>query len=199
MIRDQALAASRLLVEKLGGPSVMPYQPLGLWKDLGDVDFKQDHGDSLYRRSLYTYWKRTAASPTMVTFDAAGRESCRVLQTRTNTPLQALTLMNEVTFVEAARKLAERALGEGGEADEERLQFVFRLVLSRRPTVAEMRILRANLAQQRRHFQQKPKAAGALLAVGESTLNETYGATELAAYATCANLILNMDEAITKQ
>ena len=92
MIRDQALSVSGLLVEKLGGPSVLPYQPAGLWKELGDADFTQDHGESLYRRSLYTFWKRTVAPPAMITFDAAGRESCRVLQTRTNTPLQALTL-----------------------------------------------------------------------------------------------------------
>ena len=94
MVRDQALSVSGLLVEKLGGPSVLPYQPAGLWTELGDADFTQDHGESLYRRSLYTFWKRTVAPPAMITFDAAGRESCRVLQTRTNTPLQALTLIN---------------------------------------------------------------------------------------------------------
>src|SRR5207253_1771585 len=103
MIRDQALAISGLLVERLGGPSVKPYQPKGLWKELGDVDYTPDHGENLYRRSLYTFWKRTVAPPSMMTFDAAARETCSVRETRTNTPLQALTLMNEITYVEAGR------------------------------------------------------------------------------------------------
>src|SRR5262249_32753503 len=114
MIRDQALEASGLLVERFGGPSVKPYQPPGLVKELtGTEDYVQDHGADLYRRSLYTYFKRTVAPPTMLTFDAAGREACVVRETRTNTPLQALALMNEVTFVEAARVLAQRVMREG--------------------------------------------------------------------------------------
>src|SRR5262249_54401343 len=115
VVRDQALAVSGLLVEKLGGPSVRPYQPRGLIKELhGTEEYKQDHGEGLYRRSLYTFWKRTVPPPAMVTFDAAGREACVVRETRTNTPLQALTLMNDVTYVEAARVLAQRMLREGG-------------------------------------------------------------------------------------
>src|SRR5207249_4638505 len=111
MIRDQALVASGLLVEKLGGPSVKPYQPPGLWKELtGAEDYVQDHGEGLYRRSMYTFWKRTVAPPAMMAFDAAGRETCIVRETRTNTPLHALVLMNNVTFVEAARVLAQRVL-----------------------------------------------------------------------------------------
>ena len=122
MVRDQALAVSGLLVEKLGGPSVKPYQPAGLWKELsGTDDYKQDKGEGLYRRSLYSYWKRTAPPPAMMTFDAAGRETCIVRETRTNTPLQALTLMNDVTYVEAARLLAERMLTEGGATPEDRI------------------------------------------------------------------------------
>ena len=199
MIRDQALSVSGLLVEKLGGPSVLPYQPAGLWKELGELDFTQDHGDSLYRRSLYTFWKRTVAPPTMITFDAAGRESCRVLQTRTNTPLQALTLMNEITFVEAARKLAERALHEGGSAPDERLSSAFRLALARQPTPAELRILHAGLARHLEHYRRQPDAAVELLAVGESPRDEKLDTIELAAYAATANLILNLDETITKQ
>jgi hypothetical protein len=199
MIRDQALSASGLLVEKLGGPSVLPYQPPGLWKELSDVDFTQDHGESLYRRSLYTFWKRTVAPPTMITFDAAGRESCRVLQTRTNTPLQALTLLNEVSFVEAARQLAQRTLREGGNTPDQRLGFVFRTVLARPPTPYELRILHAGLKRHQDHYRQQPNAAAQLLSVGESPRDETLDAVELASYTAVANLILNLDETITNQ
>ena len=116
MIRDQALYAAGLLTEKLGGPSVKPYQPAGLWKELSmqDMDYVQSKGADLYRRSLYTFWKRTIAPPMMMNFDAAQRESCVVRETRTNTPLQALNLMNDVTFVEAARFLGQRMMKEGG-------------------------------------------------------------------------------------
>src|SRR6202040_577780 len=113
-IRDQALAISGLLVEKIGGPSVKPYQPAGLWKEINGQNYPQDHDESLYRRSLYTFWKRTAPPPTMMTFDAAGREVCVVRESRTNTPLQALDLMNDVTYLEAARVLAQRMMAEGG-------------------------------------------------------------------------------------
>ena len=115
MVRDQALSISGLLVEKIGGPSVKPYQPQGLWKELaGGEDYKQDKGEGLYRRSLYTFWKRAVPPPSMMTFDSAGREACVVRETRTNTPLQALTLMNDVTYLEAARVMAERMMMEGG-------------------------------------------------------------------------------------
>ena len=115
MVRDQALAISGLLVEKIGGQSVKPLQPEGLWKDLsGGEDYEPDKGENLYRRSLYTFWKRTVAPPGMVTFDAPSRETCTVRQTRTNTPLQALNLMNDVSYVEAARVLAQRIMSEGG-------------------------------------------------------------------------------------
>ena len=112
MIRDQALAASGLLVERIGGPSVRPYQPPGLWQDLNGQTYKPDSGPGLYRRSLYTFWKRTVAPPAMVAFDASTREACTVRETRTNTPLQALNLLNDVTYVEASRKLAERVLSD---------------------------------------------------------------------------------------
>jgi hypothetical protein len=113
MVRDQALAASGLLIERPGGPSVKPYQPEGLWKDIAEAEYVQDHGEKLYRRGLYVFWKRTVAPPVMITFDAAGRETCIVRETRTNTPLQALALLNEVSFVEAARALAERIMHDG--------------------------------------------------------------------------------------
>ena len=133
-VRDQALAVSGLLVEKIGGPSVKPYQPAGLWKELaGGEDYKQDHGEKLYRRSLYTFWKRAAPPPGMMTFDAAGREACVVRETRTNTPLQALNLLNDVTYVEAARVLAQRVLREAGPKAVDRLTLGFRLVTSRMP------------------------------------------------------------------
>ncbi|MBA4104595.1 MAG: hypothetical protein C0485_02470 [Pirellula sp.] len=198
MVRDQALAVSDLLTQEIGGPSVFPYQPVGLWKELGDADFKQDHGEALYRRSLYTFWKRTAAPPTMIAFDAAGRESCRVLQTRTNTPLQALALMNEVTFVEAARKLAERVLREENKTSQARLETMFRLVLVRAPTPDEASILSSGLARHLEHYRRRPEAASNLLALGESPRDKTLDVTELAAYTATANLILNLDETITK-
>src|SRR5262249_54130097 len=155
VVRDQALAASGLLAERLGGPSVKPYQPGGLVRELtGTEDYQQGHGGSLYRRRLYTFWKRTVAPPAMLTFDAAGREACVVRETRTNTPLQALNLMNDVTYVEAARVLAQRVLTEGGATPEERITLAFRLVTARRPSAAELRVLadgfRHHLAEYRR-------------------------------------------------
>lgn len=198
MVRDQCLSVSGLLAEQIGGPSVLPYQPAGLWKELGDAEFKQDHGNALYRRSLYTFWKRTVAPPTMIAFDASGRESCRVLQTRTNTPLQALALMNEITFVEAARCLAERVLHDGGDTSYERLQLAFQLVLAREPTSAEMEILNDALGRHLEYYRLRPDSSLQLLAVGESPRDESLDASVLAAYTTVANLILNLDEAITK-
>ena len=145
-IRDVALAASGLLVERIGGPSVKPYQPPRLWLDLtGNVDYEQDHGADLYRRSIYTFVKRTVAPPTMITFDSSPRETCTVRTTRTNTPLQALALMNDVTFVEAARALAERVENEAAPEPGERIARAFRLVLSRPPSPAELETLLRNL------------------------------------------------------
>ncbi len=136
-IRDQALAVSGLLVEQLGGPSVKPYQPAGLWKELSGQDYVQDKGDKLYRRSLYTFWKRSSPPPSLMNFDAAGREACVVRETRTNTPLQALDLMNDVTYLEASRKLAERVMKERRTSAEERIALAFRLATARPPTPRE--------------------------------------------------------------
>jgi len=200
MIRDQALAVSGLLVEKLGGPSVKPYQPPGLWKELtGAEEYLQDHGASLYRRSLYTFWKRTVAPPSMITFDAAGREACTVRETRTNTPLQALTLMNELTYVEAARALAQRVLQEGGETPEERITLAFRLATARPPKLNELRILLRGLQEYLGRYRRDREAAVELLHVGESPLSQRLDISELAAYTAVAGLILNLDEVITKQ
>jgi hypothetical protein len=200
MIRDQALAVSGLLVENTGGPSVKPYQPPGLWQELaGGRGYVQDHGDALYRRSLYTYWKRTVAPPSMVNFDAPTRETCTVREVRTNTPLQALDLMNDVAYVEAARKLAERILTEGGSTPRERIAYAYRLILARAPKPAEERILAATLAQFRKRYADDPGSAAKLVAQGESPRNPQLNVPELAAYTSAASLLLNLDETITKE
>ncbi len=199
MVRDQALFAAGLLVEKIGGPSVKTYQPASLWKELGDTEYKQDHGEKLYRRSLYTFWKRTVAPPNMITFDAAGRETCIVRQTRTNTPLQALTLMNDVTYVEASRMLAQRVLKEGTATPEQRLTRMFRLLTARSPRPAELRILCADLERHTARYRRDGEAAMKLLSVGEAKHDERLDTAELAAYTGVANLILNLDETISRE
>jgi hypothetical protein len=197
MIRDQALAASGLLVENVGGPSVKPYQPPGLGKELSGTDIELDHGDKLWRRSLYTFWKRTSPQPTMTTFDAAGREMCSVRPSRTDTPLQALALMNDVTFVEAARCLAQRVMRDAGSA-ETRLALAFKLVLARAPKPTESKVLLDDLHDHLARFQANPHAAKSLLTTGESPRDEKLDASELAAFSAVCGLILNLDEAITK-
>ncbi len=167
VIRDSALSVSGLLVERLGGPSVKPYQPAGLWEELGDEAYQQDRGENLYRRSLYTFWKRTVTHPLMTTFDAPSREICTVREGRTNTPLQALALMNEAGLVEAARVLAERVLNEPHRSTTERLVRAFRLVTSRRPQPQEIAVLEQSLAASLAHFTAQPQAAERLAAVGE--------------------------------
>lgn len=192
MVRDQALAASGLLVEKRGGPSVKPYQPAGLWSDLGGADYQRDSGEGLYRRSLYTVWKRTAPPPFMMNFDSAGRESCTVREWRTNTPLQALNLMNDVTFLEAARHVARRALDTPDPIAE-----MFLRVVSRHPSNAERSRLSAALAYYRDHFGTDKEAALHYLSQGERK-TEAQNPAELAAHAAVASLILNLDEALVK-
>jgi len=199
MVRDQALFAGGLLVEKLGGPSVKPYQPAGLWKELADTDYVQDTGEGLYRRSMYTYFKRTVAPPTMMTFDAAGRETCVVRETRTNTPLQALTLMNDVTFIEAARGLAQRVMAADARTPEERLTLAFRLTTSRPPRPQELQILLTGWQAQLDRFARSPEAADKLTKFGELKRPDNLNLAELAAYTTVAGMILNLDEAITKE
>jgi hypothetical protein len=200
MVRDQALAVSGLLVERPGGPSVKPYQPAGLIKELtGTEDYRQDHGENLYRRSLYTFWKRTVAPPQMLTFDAANRETCVVRETRTNTPLQALTLMNDVTYVEAARVLAQRLLTEAGPTPEARLSLAFRLATARTPRAVELAILLDNYKHHLEEYRKDPAAALKLVSAGEYPRNEKLDVSELAAYTAVAGLILNLDEVITKE
>ena len=197
-IRDQALAASGLLVEHVGGPSVSPYQPAGLWKELSGTDATQDHGEKLYRRSMYIFWKRTVAPPTMMTFDASARETCTVRETRTNTPLQALTLMNETAFVEAARVLAQRVMHEAATPDE-RLARAFRLVLGRPPRPAELSVLRKGLDRHLARYQADFASAEKLTSIGEAPPDTSLLTTEIAAYTTMAGLILNLDETVTRE
>ena len=200
IVRDQALQVSGLLVEKIGGPSVKPYQPAGLWKELsGGADYERDKGEALYRRSLYTYWKRAVPPPGMMTFDAAGRESCVVRENRTNTPLQALALMNDEAYLEAARKMAERMLREGGVTERSRLARGFALALLRPPSVRESTVLLASLHHYRDRYETDPAAAGKLLAYGESKADLDLKKPELAAWTMIASMILNLDETVTKE
>ena len=202
MIRDQALAVSGLLVEKLGGPSVKPYQPEGLWADMvegGYGDYEVADGDDLYRRSLYTFWKRTLGPPTMMTFDSSTRETCIVRTGITNTPLQALSLMNDVTYVEAARRLAERMMIEGGETPDERVAYAYLLATAHRPRTEAQTILVNGFEQHFDRYQADRGAALELVSQGKHPRDETLDVAELAAYTMVANLILNFDGTITKE
>ena len=200
MVRDQALAISGLLVEKIGGPSVKPYQPAGLWKELqGGDDYRPDKGEGLHRRSLYTFWKRTAPPPMMMNFDAAGRETCVVRELRTNTPLQALNLMNDVTFLEAARGLALRMLRDGGGTPDERIAYGFEMATARPPKPREREILGASFRYYLDSFQSDPAAAAKYLSQGEAARDDGRNPNEFAAYATVADMILNLDAVVSKE
>ena len=203
MLRDQALAVSGLLVEKFGGPSVRPYMPAGVWDETsvyGDLrGYQNDTGDGLYRRSLYTFWKRTAAPPAMLLFDSPSREICTVKRSRSNTPLQALSLLNEVTYVEAARRLAERMLTEGGATPEARIAWAFERATARKPDAFELQKLAGSLNARLANFAQNAAAAGQLIAQGASKPDAKLSATELAAYTVTANVILNLDEVVTRE
>ena len=202
MIRDQALAVSDLLTSQLGGESVRPYQPPGLWDDVVYQNvprFTQDHGDKLYRRSLYTYWKRSVPPPNFQAFDAPTREVCVLKRSTTNTPLAALVLMNDPTFVEASRKLAERVLREGGDEAASRLTMAFRLATGRLPLPAEANTLALALRDLLEAFRQDPNAAEQLLNVGEASADRELDADKLAAYTAVVNSLLQLDESITRR
>jgi hypothetical protein len=200
MVRDQALAASGLLVEKVGGPSVRPYQPDGLYKELtSGGEYQPDKGEGLYRRTLYTFWKRTISPPSMLTFDSALRETCTVRESRTNTPLQALTLMNDVTYVEASRNLAQRMMVEGGKAPAERINYGFRLATAHEAGEKKSRILVDSFHHYLDRYKTDRAAAKKLLSEGDSPYRKDLDASELAAYTTVASLILNLDETVTKE
>ncbi len=203
-IRDQALFVSGLLAETMGGPSVKPYQPAGLWGELSfgtgktTIDFyEQDFGENLYRRSLYTFWKRTVAPTRLSIFDGGGREACRVRSDVTNTPMQALTLQNDVTFVEAARQLAQRMMKEGGNAAAERITYGWRLALCRPPAEDELALLSRSFERNLAYYRGDKEEAGRLLANGESRRDEGLPVEEHAAYTIIAQTILNLDETIT--
>ena len=172
LVRDNALAIAGLLTTRIGGPSVKPYQPAGLWEELaggaGEAPYVQDKGEDLYRRSLYVYRKRTVPYPGMANFDAPSREICQVKRSRTNTPLQALELLNDVTYVEAANHLARRMLAEGGQSPRERLILGFRRATARTPSDAELRVLLGGLDRYRQTFQANPSLASQWIAHGDS-------------------------------
>jgi uncharacterized membrane protein YfcA len=204
MIRDNALAVSGLLCRTIGGPSVRPYQPAGLWEQVAvggnytSQTYVQDHGTDLFRRGLYTYWKRALPYPAQAIFDAPTREVCAVERPRTNTPLQALVLLNDPTFVEAARALAERVLNNDARTSAQRLTFAFRLCTNRVPSTQELEILARVLDQQMLKYREDKEAARALIQVGESKPARSFDTGELAAWTAVANMLLNLDETISK-
>jgi hypothetical protein len=199
MLRDQALAASGLFVEKLGGAPVKVYQPSGVWEDatFGQIKYAQDHGDALYRRSLYIFWRRIIG-PTLF-FDVASRQNCVVKTSRTNTPLHALVTLNDVTYVEAARSLGERMLKQNATDDAARLAYGFQLCTARMPSKREAQMLAGALARFREQYRSDTAAAEKLIRAGESKPDATLAAPELAAHTSLALLLLNLDETLTKE
>ena len=204
MIRDNALAASGLLVKHVGGASVRPYQPEGLWIEKGNfsnklLTYKVTKGDSLYRRSLYTFVKRTSPHPVMTTFDAPNREVCTVKRERTNTPLQSLILMNDPQFVEAAKVMALRIQEEAGENIEDQITFAFRKSTGRTPSEKEVSILQELYSDSHKKFSSDPTAVEEILKVGEYALNDGWINAETAALTMVSNTILNHDDSYMKR
>jgi hypothetical protein len=200
LIRDQALAASGLLTPAIGGPSVKPYQPAGLWEESGTgKTYRQDKGEKLYRRSLYTFWRRTAPPPSMLVFDAVSREVCTAQRQVTSTPLQSLVLLNDPQFVEAARVLAEKLVRQHESDVGGRIDRAFELLASRKPQNAERDILRRLYAEQLDYFKSHPGAAEKLLATGEHSRDENLPAEDVAATALIASALMNYDEFVMKR
>jgi hypothetical protein len=204
VVRDSALAMSGLLAEVYGGKSVRTYQPDGIWESVAFVgsttqNYKRDDGDALYRRSLYTFWKRTAPPPSLMAFDAPSRETCVARRARTNTPLQALVLMNDTQYVEASRHLAARMMTEGGDSADQQLTFGFQLCTARIPAEHELQVLIRVHADQLAHYQANPAEAEKLLVIGASPRVAGLDPAGYAAMTMMANLILNLDETITKE
>jgi hypothetical protein len=203
MVRDYALAASGIMARRIGGPSVRPYQPEGIWEavampESNTRNYKRDTGQGLHRRSLYTLWKRAAPPASMDIFNAPAREVCTVRRERTNTPLQALVTLNDVQFVEAARFLAERTIKEGGATFASRLDFMVRRILSRPPAAEELPVLTASHADLAAHYKSKPEEAKALLSEGDHKSDPALDPDELATWTMMANQLLNLDEALNK-
>jgi hypothetical protein len=204
-VRDGALKVSGLLVDWQGGPSVNPYTPGDLWREVSHYGstpataqtFVQDHGEKLYRRSLYTYWKRTVPPPNMAAFDAPNRETCVVARPSTTTPLQALVLLNDTQFVEAARVFAQRIV-EHASADNDRLAWAFAECVSRPPSTTELDVLTRTLQRERQRYAADESAARAYLAVGESPRAQEIPPAEHAAWAQVATLLLNLSESVTR-
>jgi len=203
MVRDYALATSGLLAEKIGGPSVKPYQPPGVWEAVAMPEsntkkYSHDEGDGLYRRSLYTFWKRAAPPASMDIFNAPSREICAVRRERTNTPLQALATLNDPQFVEAARHLAEYALARSKGRDDEAIDEMARRLLSRSLTTKEKSIVKRTLADMRSFYDSEPEAAKEFLSVGDSKPSDAVPAAQLAAMTMVANQLMNLDETLNK-
>ena len=202
MVRDQALAASGLLIPKLGGPSVKPYQPEGVWEAVAMIgsntrDYRRDNGENLYRRSMYTFWKRSAPPASMEVLNAPNRETCAVRRERTNTPIQALLTLNDVQFVEAARVLAEHAM-KAGKDDDSRIEFVSKRLLARPFRPQELSIVRSSIADLRANYKLKPDEAKKLIGFGDSKADAALDPIELAAWTMLVNEVMNLDEALNK-
>jgi hypothetical protein len=199
-IRDTALFTSGLIVEQLGGESVHPYQPAGYYRHLNFPirEYKADEDSRQWRRGLYVHWQRMFLHPQLLAFDAPSREECTAARMRSNTPKAALVLLNDPTFVEAARKLAELALKSGGTGDDERIAFLWKRTLSRSPDARELAVVKDLLARRRDEFKASPQAAGELLAVGIAPRDKTLDEPELAAWTAAARAVLNLHEAIAR-
>jgi len=202
VIRDQALAVSGLLVPKVGGPPVKPYQPAGLWKEKtsggGYVIYEQQSGENLYRKSLYTYWKRTVPPPSMLTFDAPTRDLCIVSRQKTNTPLQALVLLNDPQQIEAARTLAEKVASTETGSTEARVRATFLAILSREPEAEEVKVMVDLYEQEYTLYQASPALADSLLMIGENPLSGKASDEEVAALTVVASTLLNLSETVTR-
>ena len=201
MIRDEALAASGLLVDRVGGPPVKPYQPAGIWEEIamGKPKYEQGTGEDLHRRTVYTFLKRTVPPPALITFDASDRSNCTVRRQATSTPLQALALLNDTQLIEAARFIGARMLTEGGTTAEQQASFGFRLVTSRAPRPDEAATLAAALKEQEALFNDDADAANKLLSVGDTRVTSPLPPARLAAATMVATALLNHDEAVMRR
>jgi len=203
MIRDYALASSGILVPKVGGPSVKPYMPEGVWEAVAMIgsntrDYRRDTGEKLYRRSMYTFWKRAAPPASMDILNAPNRETCTVRRDRTNTPLQALVTLNDVQFIEAARFLAQSALKDGGPTDASKIDFIARRLLARPFRADEMKVVQASLGDLLANYKAHPDDASKLINVGESRPDASLYAPTLAAWTMLVNELMNLDEVLNK-
>jgi Protein of unknown function (DUF1553) len=203
MVRDYGLAASGLLVRKIGGASVRPYQPPGVWEAVtmpgsNTRDYVQDHGESLYRRSMYTFWKRSAPPASMEIFNAPSREFCTVRRERTNTPMQALVVLNDTQFIEAARVMAQRTLNAAGDSVENRLDFIGRRLLARPWRLEELTVLEPSASKLVEYYQGHLDEAKALLTIGEMPADASLDVATLAGWTMVINEIMNLDEVVNK-